>query len=138
MSLNTAACEPAGQSWPLVEAPDLREPAGRDAFSLSLPLRHAGTRRVTLRYEWQGPEDAPLLLVAGGISAGRHVGASARYPEPGWWPQQAGEGRALDTGRFRLLAIDWLGADGSLDVPIDSADQADAIAAVLARIESGK
>src|SRR5205085_677037 len=101
---------------------------------LRLELRHAGPRRVTLRYEWQGPEDAPLLVVAGGISAGRHVGACARFPEAGWWPQQAGEGLALDTRRFRILAIDWLGADGALDAPIDSADQADAIAAVLDRI----
>jgi homoserine O-acetyltransferase len=134
MSLNDAAREPVASSWPAAEAPDLREDAGRDAFALTLPLRHAGARRVTLRYEWRGPEDAPLVVVAGGISAGRHVGASARYPEPGWWPQQAGVGQALDSERFRLLAIDWLGADGSLDAPIDSADQADAIAAVLARI----
>jgi homoserine O-acetyltransferase len=116
------------------EAPDLRQPAGREAFSATLELRHAGPRRVQLRYEWQGPEEAPLVVVAGGISAHRHFGACARYPEPGWWPQQAGEGLALDTQRFRLLAIDWLGADGTLDAPIDSADQADAIAAVLDRI----
>jgi homoserine O-acetyltransferase len=89
---------------------------------------------VRIRYEWQGPENAPLLLVAGGISAHRHFAACARYAEPGWWPRQAGAGLALDTRAFRLLAIDWLGADGSLDAPIDSADQADAIAAVLDRI----
>jgi homoserine O-acetyltransferase len=116
------------------DAPDLRQAAGREAFSVTLDLRHAGPRRVQLRYEWQGPEDAPLVVVAGGISAHRHVGASARYPEPGWWPRQAGEGLPLDTRRLRLLAIDWLGADGTLDAPIDSADQADAIAAVLDRI----
>ena len=113
---------------------DLRELAGREAFAATLALRHAGKRRLTLRYEWQGPEDAPLVLVAGGISAHRHVGAGARFPEPGWWPRQAGAGLALDTQRYRLLAIDWLGADGTLDAPIDSADQADAIAAVLDRI----
>jgi len=114
--------------------PDLRELAGRDDFALTLALRHAGPRRVRIRYEWQGPQDAPLLLVAGGISAHRHFAACARYAEPGWWPRQAGAGLALDTQRFRLLAIDWLGADGTLDAPIDSADQADAIAAVLDRI----
>jgi len=135
MSLSLAPREtPVAACWPLADAPDLREPAGRDAFDLTLELRHAGPRRVTLRYEWQGPEDAPLLVVAGGISADRHVGACARFPEPGWWPHQAGEGLALDTRRFRLLSIDWLGADGNLDAPIDSADQADALAAVLDRI----
>ena len=116
------------------EASTLREPAGRDQFATTLSLRHAGARRVTLRYEWQGPEDAPLVVVAGGISAHRHVGACERYPEPGWWPRQVGEGLALDTRSLRVLGIDWLGADGALDAPIDSADQADAIAAVLDRI----
>jgi homoserine O-acetyltransferase len=133
------------------DAPDLRESAGRDEFAATIALRwagspsaaegrtpesgrHAGTRRVHVRYEWQGPEDAPLVVVAGGISAHRHLGACARYPEPGWWPQQAGAGLALDTRAYRLLAIDWLGADGTLDAPIDSADQADAIALVLDRI----
>jgi homoserine O-acetyltransferase len=134
MSLNVADRAAPVPAWTAPEAPDLRETAGRDAFAITLPLRHAGSRRVTLRYEWQGPEDAPLVVVGGGISADRHVGACARFPEPGWWPRQAGQGFALDTDRFRLLAIDWLGADGSLDAPIDSADQADAIAAVLDRI----
>ncbi|MEO8161864.1 MAG: homoserine O-succinyltransferase [Arenimonas sp.] len=114
--------------------PDLRALAGREGFSATLELRHAGLRRVRIRYEWQGPEDAPLLIVAGGISAHRHLGACERFPEPGWWSCQAGAGLALDTCQFRLLAIDWLGADGELDLPIDSADQADAIAAVLDRI----
>ena len=127
-----ASCERFDVAEP--DAPDLRQLAGREAFGTTLELRHAGPRRVQLRYEWQGPEEAPLVVVAGGISAHRHLGACARYPEPGWWPQQAGEGLSLDTQRLRLLSIDWLGADGTLDAPIDSADQADAIAAVLDRI----
>jgi len=113
---------------------DVRAHAGRACFRKLLSLRHAGPREVRLSFEWQGPEDAPVLIVAGGISAHRHVSASVEFPEAGWWPQQAGPGLALDTNRFRVLAIDWLGADGSLDVAIDSADQADAFAAVLDRL----
>ena len=100
----------------------------RGAFDTTLTLRHAGPRTLRLAFECQGPADAPVLLVAGGISAHRHVAASASFPEPGWWPGQAGPGRALDTARWRVLAIDWLGADGNLDLAIDSADQADAFA----------
>ena len=134
MSLGAISVRPAAElAADPVESPDLRLPFGREAFTHELSLRHAGKRRVGLRYEWQGPEDAPLVIVAGGISAHRHVGAGAAFPEPGWWPQQAGESLALDTARLRVLAIDWLGADGTLDAPIDSADQADAIAAVLDR-----
>ena len=37
-----------------------------------------------------------------------------------------------------MLSIDWIGADGALDVPIDTADQADAIAATLDRLGVAK
>lgn len=105
--------------------------ARRGQLDTTLATRHAGARRVTLRYELRGPAGAPLVLVAGGISAHRHPGASAEFPEAGWWEPQVGAGRALDPRRVRLLALDWVGADGRLDAPIDPADQADAIATVL-------
>lgn len=104
-------------------------PALRGTLQITHALRHAGTQPLNIRYEVLGPDDAPVLVVAGGISADRHVLASARYPDAGWWQVQSGLG--LDPSRQRIVAIDWLGADGALDVPIDSADQADAIAAVL-------
>ena len=91
-----------------------------------MPLRHGGIAGFTLRYELVGPPGAPLLLVAGGISAGRHVVASAEFPEAGWWQSQATTFR-----NYRLLAIDWVGADGVIDLPIDPADQADSIAWLL-------
>lgn len=105
--------------------------ARRGAFQARLNLRHVGERDVRIAWESHGPKGAPVLLVAGGISAHRHVAASAQYPEPGWWQEQVGPGRAIDTTRFRVLAIDWLGSDGTLDVALDSADQADAFAALL-------
>jgi homoserine O-acetyltransferase/O-succinyltransferase len=105
--------------------------AARGITETTLDLRHAGTQAVRIRWECQGPVDAPVLIVQGGISANRHVCASAQFVEAGWWQEQAGAGAALDTQRFRLLAIDWLAADGALDVCIDPADQADAICAVL-------
>ena len=109
----------------------LLQGAGGFTLPLTLELRHAGPRRVVVRGELLGPANAPLVIVAGGISAGRHVAAGADDATPGWWDAQVGPGRALDTRRLRVLAIDWLGADGALDVPLDSADQADAFAAVL-------
>lgn len=105
--------------------------AVRGVVGVDLMLRHVGRLRVPVRYELTGPVDAPVVLVAGGISADRHVVASGAFPEAGWWQSQFGPGRALDPRHHRILAIDWLGADGALDAPIDPADQADAIAAVL-------
>jgi homoserine O-acetyltransferase len=101
----------------------------RGQLRATLSMRHAGERSVDIAWEVVGPVDAPLLVVAGGISAHRHAIASHDFPEAGWWQNQSGTG--LDARRFRLLSIDWIGADGTLDAAIDSADQADAIAAVL-------
>jgi homoserine O-acetyltransferase len=109
-------------------------PSRRFVLDLRLELRHAGPRQVLVRGEWTGPAEAPVVIVAGGISANRHVASGPGGPEPGWWDAQVGPGRAIDTTRLRVLAIDWLGADGSLDAPIDSADQADALAGVLDRL----
>lgn len=106
-------------------------PARRGHADLVLTMRHAGLRAVRIAFEIAGPADAPVVLVAGGISAHRHVAASARFPEQGWADGLVGAGRALDPRRRRILSFDYVGADGSLDVPIDPADQADALAGLL-------
>ncbi|TYT25684.1 homoserine O-succinyltransferase [Luteimonas viscosa] len=110
-----------------VEAP----PACRGEFEFDLPLRHAGVHRVRIAWELLGPPGAPVVLVAGGISAHRHVVASAAFPEAGWAGDLAGDGRALDPAKTRVLGFDYVGADGRTDAPIDTADQADAVAALL-------
>ena len=56
-----------------------------------------------------GPEGAPVILVLGGISFGRHVTDTANGD--GWWRQQAGPGKALDTNRHRILSFDFISAD---------------------------
>jgi homoserine O-acetyltransferase len=98
-----------------------------------MPLRHGGMAGFKLRYELAGPPGAPLIIVAGGISAGRHVVASEEFTEAGWWQDQA-----ASFDRYRVLAIDWVGADGAVDLPIDPADQADAIAWLLDALGESK
>ncbi len=82
---------------------------------------------------WQswGPQHAPVVIVLGGISAGRDVG--------GWWSGQCGTGRALDPRHWRLVSIDWIGGSDASSgprndeefVPVDSLDQAHAILLLL-------
>ncbi len=103
----------------------------RGEIEVELALRHSGTHQVTLRYERVGDPSLPVLFVAGGISASRHVGSNERYTDAGWWEAQTGIGRALDHTQNCLLSFDWVGADGTLDVVIDPADQADAVVALL-------
>ncbi|UUR08358.1 homoserine O-succinyltransferase MetX [Sphingomonas glaciei] len=98
------------------------EPEGSGSCRATLPFVHGPAAPVTIRFELAGDEQAPLLILAGGISADAHVIASDDDPSAGWWEAQADV-----LGRFRRLAIDWVGADGSLDRPIHPADQARAI-----------
>jgi homoserine O-acetyltransferase len=74
------------------------------------------------------------IAVLGGISAGRHVTAHLLDKREGWWQTQCGDGRALDTGEYALLGVDYLGAhlERGAEVPrIDTRDQARTLGAVL-------
>ena len=56
-----------------------------------------------------GPKDAPVVVAAGGISAGRVLFAKEDSTEtaPGWWEGVAGPGEALDLNQFRVLSIEF-------------------------------
>lgn len=108
---------------------DFGEPAAecrRGEFTAELDLVHCGRTRLQIGYELAGPEGAPLLLVAGGISASRHTVSNADETLDGWWQVQSST-----LSRHRLLSIDWVGADGELDRPIDASDQARAFLAAM-------
>jgi homoserine O-acetyltransferase len=59
-----------------------------------------------------GPKDAPVVAVLGGISAHRFLIA----PD-GWWPQVVGPHLGVDSSRFRILGIDYLGGLGASSTP---------------------
>lgn len=103
----------------------------RGRVDATLPIRHAGPRRVRLAYELVGAADAPVVLLAGGISAHRHAAANAAESAPGWAQGLLDAGRTLDPTRHRVLSFDYVGADGAIDAPIDTTDQADAAALLL-------
>ena len=114
-------------------------------------LAHLAARRLAggstlvggqLAFERIGPAGAPVVLVLGGISAGRQVGAGEDGVGDGWWAELVGPGKPIDTRRFAVLGVDWLGGVGCSTSPGDgepfpaiaSADQADALAELLTQL----
>ena len=85
-----------------------------------------------VRYELSGNPDGELVVVLGGISAGRHV--AGPDAAPGWWQAQVGSGRPIDVCRYRVLSLDFLGGPGSVRPTgrlVSTHNQARALAAVL-------
>jgi homoserine O-acetyltransferase/O-succinyltransferase len=80
----------------------------------TLPLYFGGELSgVQVAWRIEGAPNAPFVLVLGGISAGRHViGSDDGNAAQGWWKEVMGPGRALDTRKFRVLGIDFLGGSG--------------------------
>ena len=100
---------------------------------LQIPRRPPRGRpaRNDTTFEVVGPPHAPVVLALGGITA------TCRVTE--WWGDVAGDGRPLDTTRFRVLGIDYLdgGAlpSGRPAARVSTYDQADALLGVLDELE---
>ncbi|MCA8895847.1 MAG: homoserine O-succinyltransferase [Amphiplicatus sp.] len=82
-----------------------------------------------LRVRLTGPEGAPVVVVSGGISAGRKV-ADAE-DGPGWWRDIVNKGGAVDMSRHRILGFDFLPGDEKEALTITPDDQARALAHAL-------
>lgn len=95
------------------------------------PRYGSGPVEAEARYLWVGAPGAPTVIVQGGISADRDVCATTAHAAPGWWEPLVGAGRAIDLDHVRVLAVDWLAADDLQAPSVSSADQADALAALL-------
>lgn len=101
-----------------------------------------------MAYRMVGDPGLPLVLVLGGISAGRSFWTQS---QPwGWWQEQFGPGKPGDSQRFCFLAIDFLGGNGESTGPtnwagapdsfptIDTVDQAGALNALLDSLETSQ
>jgi homoserine O-acetyltransferase len=87
-------------------------------------------------YASYGPEDAPAVMVLGGISAHRFV-CGDEYGTPGWWPGVVGPEAPLAPGTYRVLGVDYIGGAGGSSVNgsgvpvVTTDDQANGVKAVL-------
>lgn len=84
---------------------------------------------AVFRVRLYGPEGAPVVAVAGGISAGRRV-ADAE-DGAGWWRGLVSAGGALDTRRWRILGFDFLPGGEATAVTVTPDDQARALFTAL-------
>jgi homoserine O-acetyltransferase len=98
-----------------------------------LELERGGSVEGRVGYEVHGPAYGPAVVVLGGISASRHLAATAGDPSPGWWPEVIGPGKALDPTRHRLIGVDYLGGPRSpvAQAQITTNDQARALLKVI-------
>ena len=108
---------------------------------------HLGGRLEDVRVAWRvtGNPDGPLVAALGGISAGRAV-ADVGIREKGWWGEVIGSGKALDTERYQVLGIDFLGGSGTTTGPrpgqtnfpsISTYDQAEILRRVVEHVHAG-
>jgi homoserine O-acetyltransferase len=107
-----------------------------------LPLHFGGELAgVEIAYRLAGAKGAPAVAALGGISAGRNVFA-VRKGEQGWWEDIVGPGKPLDTDRYRVLGMDFLGgshrttgpAPGQLFPSISARDQVTCLLALMAHL----
>jgi homoserine O-acetyltransferase len=122
----------------------LRASEGELEFAGTFALHHGGSLEG-VRAAWRivGPERAPVVAVLGGISAHRRVAAE----DQGWWAPLVGAGRALCSGTYRVLGLDFLGGSGLTTGPqrngprfpsVSSYDQAEVLARVVAELGLGR
>ncbi len=124
IELDSGVSSPGKPTFPSAPSIPKTEPAFR---SCELgPLRLGVGTELTntcLAYEITGPEDAPVIVALGGISAGCHVTTTRSDPSPGWWRDVVGPNCALDTSRYRILSFDYLGGNGASSGPRNRAFQ---------------
>jgi homoserine O-acetyltransferase len=97
-------------------------------FDVPVPA-HLAAFGTTTRASLLGDEDAPLVIVLGGISGNRFP---CLRPDGGhgWWPGFTGDGGALDPRAWRILGIDFIADPTGRSAPTP-ADQAEIVRAAL-------
>lgn len=141
-SSTALAGQPEAASWIVASGDPVREGVLELSGALNL---HFGGRLERPRIAWRltGDPGLPVVVALGGISAGRAV-ADVDIADKGWWSEIVGRGRALDTTRWRILGIDFLGGSGGSTGPrpgqtnfpsISAYDQAEALRRVIEHLE---
>jgi homoserine O-acetyltransferase/O-succinyltransferase len=111
-----------------VTCPNTATPAPRpvlfdDSMIWTKPGMSVDTIPVRIRYRLHGPDNAPVVVALGGISANRQVQC--------WWHPLYGRQHSLNPENLRILSLDWLDHGPDAAAAISTAGQAGALVAVL-------
>ncbi|MEB3286222.1 MAG: homoserine O-succinyltransferase [Vampirovibrionales bacterium] len=124
------ACRPPLSTLTALTAPEVlpeiideeRFIALPDAFILDYGILKQATAGpdspLGVRARLVGPAGAPVILVAGGISAGRNtidakIGTKDGELKTGWWRNLVGLGQTIDTRFYRVLSFDFFPDDAA-------------------------
>lgn len=116
---DAAAWVQADASSPTNEGHESRE----GVLTLGRVSLHFGGTLENVNLAWRavGPIGAPVIVALGGISAGRYV--TSDETRKGWWAEIVGPGGPIDSSRYRIVGMDFLGGSGETTGP--SAGQTD-------------
>eukprot|EP01126_Amoeba_proteus_P051641 TRINITY_DN6182_c0_g1_i1.p1 TRINITY_DN6182_c0_g1~~TRINITY_DN6182_c0_g1_i1.p1 ORF type:complete len:215 (+),score=31.29 TRINITY_DN6182_c0_g1_i1:180-824(+) len=75
-------------------------------FSLQL-----GGRLPVLHIQWeQFGSSGPVIMIIPSLSSSSHVTSTEKDPSTGWWQQIVGDGKWIDTSRYRVIVANILGS----------------------------
>jgi len=144
MSVQSLAATAPRGDFPLPPFEPGTTPVREGVLQVEAPFPlHFGGRLDGVRIAWRlvGSAQAPVVAALGGISAGRTVADDG--DKKGWWGDIVGPGRPLDTNRWQVLGIDFLGGSGQSTGPrpgqtnfpsISTYDQAEALRRVIVHL----
>jgi len=133
--LSETPTEPFCRPSPRRAVPSRARPGGAIDVAVPIPteFRLTSGERLTQRAitaRLHGPDGAPVVVVAGGISAGRFVHRTETNGL-GWWSGAVSVRGPIDLSRFRVLAFDYAPEAAGRSVTITTHDQARLLALVL-------
>jgi len=135
-SADSTACS-AGETpeTPVYPFRNLTREIGVD-LDVRAPLAWRGSRGSILPPDTElhlrsyGDEQAPVIVVLGGISAGRKVAKC----DQGWWSELVGEKHAIDHSEYRIIGFDFVAGDGQNPLDLTPRDQAELLAYALEQL----
>jgi len=95
------------------------KPPTKITIKEDFPLELGGSlSQLEITYEEWGKENNKPVMIIPALSMGSHVHSSIANPMPGWWEGMVGHGKAIDTGKYRVICASILGGPFGTTSPV--------------------